>query len=111
MNTLTGLELRSVLVVVLLDAASPRTVSDLVEALRGAGFDLGARPGKAVSDALRWEVRRGRVVRLGRGRYGPGSMPKSTAWDIRRRASVVLAGGAGAWYSELWRRRLSAMQR
>jgi hypothetical protein len=47
---------------------------------------LTSRASKTISDALRWEVKRGRVVRLGQGRYGPGTMPRSTAQRIHARA-------------------------
>jgi hypothetical protein len=64
-------------------------VPDLVELLERRGVRIPGRPSKVVSDALRAEMRRGRVVRLGRGRYGPGHMPRSTAHRIGRRARAV----------------------
>ena len=47
------------------------------------------RASKAVSDALRWEMRRGRVRRLRRGRYGPGQMPRSTEQHIHKRVMAL----------------------
>ena len=44
------------------------TVAELVQVLRAEGYDLGGRESMVVSDALRWEVARGRVVRRRRGR-------------------------------------------
>ena len=53
----------------------------LVDRLEGAGYRIKGRASKAVSDALRWEAAHGRVVRLGRGRYDTGRIPRSTiAW-------------------------------
>jgi hypothetical protein len=42
----------------------------------------GSTGAKRVSDVLRWQMRRGRVVREQRGsyRFVPGSMSTSTAW-------------------------------
>ena len=61
-------------------------VKELVAELTSAGFQLGERPSKAVSDHLRTEISRGRVRRHGWGAYGPGSMPDSTRRRIRNRA-------------------------
>jgi hypothetical protein len=73
-------------------ARSSMTVSGMVAALGRQGYDLGGRASKVVSDALRWEVRRGRVVRLGRGLYRYGAAPASTARRIR-----LLATRCRAW--------------
>jgi hypothetical protein len=72
---LRGIELRYTLTMHLFDHG-PATITDLVEALASQGFDGGKPAPKSVSDALRWELRRGRVRRLGRGRDGPGRMPR-----------------------------------
>jgi hypothetical protein len=81
-RTIRGQDLRYVLTLRLMQVGM-QTVDELVSAVRGAGFEMGGRPSKAVSDALRWEIARGRVVRLGRGRYGPGTVPRSTRYWIR----------------------------
>ncbi|HKY16916.1 MAG TPA: hypothetical protein VJM33_18460 [Microthrixaceae bacterium] len=47
-------------------------VSDIVALLELAGHQLRGRPTQAVSDALRTEVRAGRVVKLDHGTYAPG---------------------------------------
>jgi hypothetical protein len=39
--------------------------------LPGTGLRVDSSAGKSVSDALRWERRRGRARRLARGVYGP----------------------------------------
>ena len=72
--TLRGLELRSMVVVVLLESGRPMTLASLASRIGRAGFELGETPTKAIADALRWEVRRGRAVRVGRGVYAAGTV-------------------------------------
>jgi hypothetical protein len=55
----------------------------MTAALRHHGYQLGGRASKVISDALRWEVRRGRVQRLGRGLYRYHQAPATTARRIR----------------------------
>ena len=59
------------------------TVPEIVAGVEAFGLPVPGRSSKTVSDALRWEVRKGRVVRLDRSRYRTGSMPRSTEWSIR----------------------------
>lgn len=54
------------------------SVSELVTMLADKGFDVDGRPSKTVSDALRTDVKLDRVRRRGRGRYGPGALPRGT---------------------------------
>lgn len=72
----------------------PCTVDDLLDGLASVGLcpDGGARPGKVVSDALRWEVARGRAVRLGRGRYAIGHLPAVTRHRARRVVGCLVRG-------------------
>ena len=79
---LWGRGLRFVLVEALMGRPS-MTVADLVAVVDGHGYHLGGRASKVISDALRWEVRRGRVLRLGRGQYRYHQAPVSTARRIR----------------------------
>lgn len=95
---LYGLELRYVLTD-LIDGPEKRvwTVAELVIRLEGGGFTLSGRASKEISDHLRAEVNRGRVLRVGRGRYRPGHIPGSTRRRIRKRArarwdGLALAG-------------------
>jgi len=82
---IAGRELRWVLTVCLFDRG-PSSVPELVTMIDRSGFVLTGRASKAVSDALRWEIKHGRVRRLGRGVYGPASIPRQTlSW---RRARV-----------------------
>ena len=93
---LSGMELRYALTTVLLRAGVPLTVPELVRALERDGFTCWGRSSKAVSDALRWEIGRGRVVRVRRGLYVFGHMPKQTRSRISRRvADLRMAAGVG----------------
>jgi hypothetical protein len=87
-DVLCGIQLRYELCVCLLDARTPLTIRELVERIEARGFTVPGRASKVVSDALRWEVRRGRVIRVGRGRYARGAMPRSTEWWIRKHADA-----------------------
>lgn len=82
---LWGRQFRYLLTLHLVDAGRPLTVAELVRRVEGDGFAVSGRLSKVVSDALRWEVRRGRVVRLGRGEYGVGRIPRSTLHRMRQR--------------------------
>jgi hypothetical protein len=70
-HQLTGIDLRYALTMYLLQHG-PTTVNELIEALEWQGFSISGRASKEISDALRWERRRGRVRRLARGPYGRG---------------------------------------
>ncbi|MEM8905052.1 MAG: hypothetical protein AAGF02_15220 [Actinomycetota bacterium] len=83
--SLRGLELRYALVLVLVDAGRPISVAELARALERRGFRIAGRPGKVISDALRWEVRRGRVDRVGLDRYRRGRLARSTLHRMRHR--------------------------
>lgn len=65
------------------------TVAQLVEALDTQGFGVEGRASKSVSDALRWEMAHNRVRRFGRGRYGPGWMPRGTEHRIHKRVMAL----------------------
>lgn len=84
-------ELRYVLCLMLLDRGRTMTVPDLLEGLDRQGLSVVGRASKAVSDALRWERRRGRVVRLDRGRYRTGAIPRSTIWWLRQQVREMEA--------------------
>ncbi len=89
-NTLQvrGTDLRYLLTAYLFDHG-PASVDELVDALAYHGFAIAGRASKAVSDALRWEIAHGRVVRLGRGRYGHGTMPAATERQILVRVRAL----------------------
>jgi hypothetical protein len=85
---LRGIELRYVLTMHLA-VHGPASVTELIGALDHHGFCVSGRPSKAVSDALRWEIERGRVHRLARGRYGPAYIPRSTEYRIHQRVLAL----------------------
>lgn len=84
-----GITLRSALVLILRDANRPMPVATLCDALQHRGLRPPGRPSKAVSDALRWEVGRGRVRRVARGQYAVGYVARQTAWRMRRRITAA----------------------
>ena len=63
----------------------PCGVAELVDRLEQYGFEPGGRASKTVSDALRWEVRRGRLLRLERDWYMIGDIPRATEYRIHQR--------------------------
>jgi hypothetical protein len=87
-KVLQGIELRYMLAVNL-DIHGSASIYALIEQLEYQGFSIPGRASKTVSDALRWEMRRGRVRRLRRGVYGPGYMPRSTGQYIHKRAAAL----------------------
>lgn len=87
-HALKGIELRYVLTMQLA-VHGPATIDELIEALNWHRFSVRGRPSKAISDALRWEIGRGRVRRLGRGRYDPGYLPRSTEHRIHQRVLAL----------------------
>lgn len=89
---LSGLLLRYFLTTILMEFG-PRTVDELVAAVEREGFVLAGRPSKTVSDALRWEIAHGRVVRLRRATYGLGTIPRQTRSRITKRVEVLRARG------------------
>jgi hypothetical protein len=90
MKTLRGIELRYVLTMHLARHGRS-TIRELVDALAFHRFAADDPANKSVSDALRWECRRERVRRLGRGVYGPGPMPRGTEHRIRQRELALRA--------------------
>lgn len=92
-SRVNGIELRYLLTERLF-ADGSATIAELVDALAWQGFEVAGRASKSVSDALRWEIRRDRVRRLGRGRYGPGWMPRGTEHRIHTRVLTLRAQAA-----------------
>lgn len=83
-----GTDLRYLLTAYLFDYG-PATIDELVDALTYHGFQPAGRASKSVSDALRRESVHGRAVRFRRGRYRPGTMPRSTAQRIYKRVRAL----------------------
>jgi hypothetical protein len=63
----------------------------MVAALKSHGFCIPGRASKVISDALRWEMGRDRVHRLGRGLYGPRYIPRGTEYRIHQRVLALRA--------------------
>jgi hypothetical protein len=80
----------------------PATVATLTDMLEYQGFRVAGRASKAVSDALRWEIGRGRVRRLRRGLYGPGAMPRATEQHIHKRVMALRGEAAPAGEDSFW---------
>lgn len=79
-------ELRYLAVAELVQSGRSMTAKELAAVIQGRGLTIGAaQPNKAVSDALRWEVAKGRVDKPARGVFRAGRMPKSTkSWIVGR---------------------------
>jgi hypothetical protein len=95
-DPLGGLLLRYEICLLLHDSRRALTVAELVARIEADGFSLGARPNKVVADAIRWEVRRGRVIKLRRGTYLGGLVPRTSEFRMRARlraARVELSTG------------------
>ena len=100
--------LRESALAVLIHSGRPMAVGDILAAIEANGcFVDAAQPHKAVADALGHQWMHGRVVRRGWGVYQVGTIPRTTAWRIRRRwaarawpgregGGARLAGVAGA---------------
>lgn len=87
---LTGKTLRWVVCLLLRDNRKEMSISEIVIEVRKAGYEIAAsREGKAISDALRWEVQRGRVVLVRRGVYARGFMQRSTEYSMRERVARI----------------------
>jgi hypothetical protein len=84
---LTGRDLRyAVLITLDRRFGLVRTIDEILDDLAYRGLAPDAeRPGKALADAMRWEVRRGRVLRSGWGRYKIGHYPATTQWRAENR--------------------------
>lgn len=91
--TLCGRPLRHLLTVTL-DERGPLSVAELAAAVGREGFALPGRSSKTISDALRWEIRHGRVVRLDRGRYAVGTMLRQTRRWVQQRVDRLRTLGA-----------------
>jgi hypothetical protein len=89
-DALRGQPLRYLVSLHLVEAGSPQTVRQLIAAIEAKGYVIGGRASKTMSDTLRTEVRRGRVIRVGRGRYAAGRTPRSTVWWMQKRISELV---------------------
>ena len=82
---LWGRGLRHHLVAVLAQARRPMRLGELVERVVEEPAQVMGRPSKVISDALRWEIARGRVHKTARGVYAFAAAPRSTLRFIKQR--------------------------
>lgn len=80
----TGILLRYAVIVVMHGVTRPATVGQIVDAIERLGVEVPERKGKWVSDALRTEHKKGRVIRVGHNRYVGTEIPRSTYYRARR---------------------------
>lgn len=83
----TGRHIREAVLGVLLKSGGAMSAGEILGELYRRRIRLGdvADPRKAVSDVLRYQLRIGRVQRVGYGRYVAHDMPRSTWYRMRRR--------------------------
>ena len=83
----TGRHTREAVLAVLLEVGRPLTIEQILAYLESSRVRIGqvAQPNKAVSDVMRYQARLGRVIRMGRGLYRAGPMPRTTDWRMRAR--------------------------
>ena len=99
---LRGYDLRYLLTSLILDHGGAATTDELRQALTDLGVSLGSDPRRRLYGALRSEVRKRRLRRLGDGRYEIDDLPRSTRDRVRRHARAIVAAIAeGAEYPPL----------
>jgi GNAT superfamily N-acetyltransferase len=89
LDRIYGLPLRYLACIALRKARRPLSVAEIVEAIQAEGWDLGDQPNKLVADAIRWEVRKRRILKVARGRYRYGRMPRSTEWWMQNQVASI----------------------
>jgi hypothetical protein len=89
-EVLSGRRLRYAVAVLLHERGDTMTLDELEGALASWGYTTGPEPRKAISDALRWELHRGRAFRVGRGRYRSGGLARSTHGWMRAQVAEAL---------------------
>ena len=91
MIRLHGLDLRYAALLVLGVGDQPLCLDEIVADIEALGFLTATSPNpamgptKPLADALRWEIRRGRVRRVARGMYAAGPIDRSTRYRARVR--------------------------
>lgn len=94
---LRGASVREAAVAVLINARRPLTILEIIQRLDRRGCVLpGPKPRQVLADGLGHEVKKGRVVRVRRGVYEIGRVPRTTAWRLGRR------WGLRSWPSARW---------
>ena len=101
------LELRRYLIARIIERGGAASVANLVDDLADAGFEVAGRPSKTVSDALRPDVTRHRLVRLERGVYAKATIARSTRYLILAVARSLRSAAALCTVVRLQRRPVS----
>jgi hypothetical protein len=82
---LSGLDLRHAALAIV-QRRGCASIAEIEQVLAGDGFTVaGPTPNKRLADALRHEVRLGRLRRVRRGCYAIDRLNRTTAWRARRR--------------------------
>jgi hypothetical protein len=89
--------LRHAVCLVLVDACGPLSVAEIVEHLRRRGYATLRTPSRAVSDALRTEVRSGRAERVERGVYRALRVDRPHLRHVRRCLAEVRRHPTRRW--------------
>lgn len=83
LEPLRGRPLRRAAVAVLLRTGRPCSPAEVLGVIQSWGYRVGsAKPGKAVADALAYEVERGWLRRTGRGRYQVARISRGSRYRI-----------------------------
>lgn len=99
----TGILLRYAILLVMDGVTTPASVDDIAGAIQRLGVRAPERQGKWISDALRTEVRKGRVIRTGRDRYVAG-VPMPNRTRSRARSAITEARRTGVGNKGRWSR-------
>ena len=86
-HALSGRDLRYVLTRYIQQGHT--TVAALARQLAADGYTVWGRASKVISDALRWEIRNGRVRRLRRSVYTINHIPRTTSHRIAKRTQTL----------------------
>lgn len=89
-DPLGGQLLRYAICVVLKRRDRWMSIGEIVRDIQRLGFNLPEAANKAVADAIRWEVCKGRVRKHGRGKYAYGGAPRTTEHRMRQRIREAL---------------------
>ncbi|MFP5254791.1 MAG: hypothetical protein ACLGI8_02965 [Acidimicrobiia bacterium] len=90
-TVLTGRRLRYAAAVLLHEAQRTMALDELAAALARRGHSTSGDARKAISDALRWELHRGRAVRVRRGSYRSRGLARSTLRWMRAQVAGDIA--------------------
>jgi len=94
-SNLRGRCLREAALATLILAAAPLTIGEVMAGIEARGRRVTGRyPRQALGDALGYERRRGRVVRVCRGTYRACRLPKTTRWRIVSRYGRAAPSGS-----------------